>query len=419
MPTPPLEPDECQQVLDVHTGNGRRHIKTCEHFGKESTWVTRRLRRARELGLQPRVAPVRYGRAQKAPPPPEPGFDRTVGQTGALADAVTTALRKSPLTLGALAEKLGCSKGQALDEIEALQRRGSAVYLFGDKYSIERAPMPSSAKGTIQEYISRPDGAYLFGFTSDNHLGSKYARLDVVNDLYDQFAAQGVDRVFNAGNWVDGEASFNKYDLLVHGMDAQLRNLAKEYPKREGIETYAVAGDDHEGWWCAREGVDIGKYAERIMHELGRTDWHDLGHMEAYVRLRHAETGASSMLHVLHPGGGSAYAISYTVQKIVESYDGGDKPAILLAGHYHKLSYNIVRNVHTIQTGCTQDQTPFMRKRKLAAHVGGGICQIKQDPKSGALTSCRIEFFNYFVRSFYNDRWSYGDDVNLADRGAA
>jgi protein involved in polysaccharide export with SLBB domain len=25
--------------------------------------------------------------------------------------------------------------------------------------------------------------------------------------------------VFNAGNWIDGEASFNQHDLLVHGMD--------------------------------------------------------------------------------------------------------------------------------------------------------------------------------------------------------
>jgi hypothetical protein len=125
------------------------------------------------------------------------------------------------------------------------------------------------------------------------------------------------------------------------------------------------------------------------------------------------------MLHLMHPGGGTAYAISYTVQKICESYDGGDKPAVLLAGHYHKMSYNVIRNVHAIQTGCTQDQTPFMRKKKIPAHVGGGIVQLRQDPATGAITSCRVEFFHYFVRDYYNDRWSHSGDVVLPERAAA
>ena len=416
MPTPPLEPQDCQIALDAHTANGRRHTKTCEQLHLTPAQLTRRLTRAKLLGLQPRVAPVRYGPSAKPPPPPPTGYERDLAAPiGVLGDSILVQLRKSPLSLSELADKFGVSKGRALDEIESLQTSGHNLHLFGDKYSIEKTPRPTAE--TIPEYVSRPDGSYLFGVTSDNHICSKYARADVLNNLYDNFAAQGVDRVLNAGNWIDGEASFNRHDLLVHGMDAQLQTLAKEYPKRDGIQTYAVAGADHEGWYCSREGVDIGKYAEGVMHSRGRDDWHDLGFMEAYIRLRHAKTGANSMLHVIHPGGGSAYAISYTVQKIVEAYDGGDKPAIMLAGHYHKLAYSLVRNVHTIQTGCTQDQTPFMRQKKLAAHVGGGICQLRQDENTGAITSCRIEFFNYFVRGYYNDRWSRSGDVTLADRG--
>lgn len=333
------------------------------------------------------------------------------------ADALKAALKRAPLTIDEIAEKFKTTRGRALVAVEELMASGANVHDFGGRFSINVAPAPRhEVGGDIPVYTSRPDGTYKFGFTSDNHLCSKYSRLDVLNDLYDHFERQGVDRVFNAGNWIDGEARFNMHDLLVHGMDRQVRYLAENYPRRPGITTYAVAGDDHEGWYCQRDGVDIGRYAERVMREQGRQDWVDLGYMEAYIRLVNAKTGQSCMLHVMHPGGGSAYAISYTVQKIVEGYDGGDKPAVLLAGHYHKLGYNLVRNVHCIQTGTTEDQTPFMRKKKLSAHVGGGIIELTQDEVTGAIKSCKVEFFNYFVRDYYNNRWSHSGDVQLADR---
>jgi hypothetical protein len=360
------------------------------------------------------------GEPVEPPPPPAP-----VPQPGATAgkafnlEALRDALRKGPLTVEAIVQRFGITRARAEVSLEDLHSQGLDVQEFAGAYSIGKAiPAPRHERGfDLPEYVSRPDGTYLFGFTSDNHIGSKYARLDVLNDLYDRFAEQGVDRVLNAGNWIDGEARFNMHDLLVHGMDAQLRYLAEHYPQRPGIVTYAVAGDDHEGWYCQREGVDIGRYAQNVMRENGRQDWVDMGYMEAFIRLRHAESGASTTAHLMHPGGGSSYAISYTGQKIVEGYDGGEKPAVLLIGHYHKLAYNIVRNVHVIQAGTTEDQTPFMRKKKLAAHVGGGICQLRQDPTTGAITSCRVEFFNYFVKGYYNERWSMSGDVQLADRG--
>jgi hypothetical protein len=249
-------------------------------------------------------------------------------------------------------------------------------------------------------------------------MGSKYERLDVLNDLYDRFAGEGVDRVYNAGNWIDGEARFNLHDLKVHGMDPQCWHLAEHYPQRKGLVTYAVAGDDHEGWYGQREGVDIGKHAERIFRDAGRKDWVHLGFMESFVNLTHRETGRMARLLVMHPGGGSAYAHSYKPQKIVESFAGGEKPAVLLIGHYHKMSQNPVRNVWAIQSGCTQDQTPFMRKKSIEAHVGGGICKLTQDPETGAIIGCRVEFFQYFNQDYYNHRWSHAGPVSLVPRGA-
>jgi hypothetical protein len=229
----------------------------------------------------------------------------------------------------------------------------------------------------------------------DAHLCSKYSRLDYLNTFYDICEQEGVTRVFDCGNMIDGEARFNKTDLLVHGMGNQMKYWAEHWPKREGIITEYVCGDDHEGWYLQREGIDIGWHMQKVAEKLGRTDLKYLGYMEHDIDLMTPEGGATT-IRLQHPGGGSAYATSYQPQKIVESLSGGEKPHILCLGHYHKHGSFLVRNVHTLLTGCFQDQTPFMRKKRLSAHLGGYICDLTQAQDGSVLrwTTTFIPFFS-------------------------
>lgn len=254
--------------------------------------------------------------------------------------------------------------------------------------------------------VTAADGTYRFGVATDMHLGSKYQRLDELRDFYRICREEGVQLVLNAGNWIDGEARFNRRDLLVSGLDGQIEYLVKEYPRERGIQTWAVAGDDHEGWYAQQAGIDIGRYAAMKMREAGRDDWIDLGYMERDIALI-APSGREARLRLIHPGGGSAYALSYTMQKLVESYDGGDKPSAIIAGHYHKMEALNVRNVWCVQGGCFQDQTPFMRKKRLAAHVGGVIVTFRQDEETGALLTMGAEFYRYFTRSYRHGGFRY------------
>ncbi len=329
--------------------------------------------------------------------------------------SLLASIRRHPQSIADLCARYGVPERRVLAAIRRLERSGHLIVQRSGKWGAEKSPDPST--NVEHTFSSDSAGRYRFGFTSDQHLCSKYERLDVLNELYDLFAKAGLRRVYNAGNWIDGEARFNTHDLLVHGMDAQLAYLSEHYPARPGIKTYAIAGEDHEGWYGRREGVDIGRHAADAMRAAGRRDWVNLGFMESFVNLVHSGTGASAAMLVMHPGGGSSYAVSYRPQKIVESLSGGEKPALLLIGHYHKLSYNVFRNVHCIQSGCTQDQSIFMRKKSIEAHVGGGICELEQDPRTGALTTCRVTFFNRFNRGFYNRRWSQSGPVVLAKRG--
>lgn len=337
-------------------------------------------------------------------------------------DTVLTRLRKHPLTLRQIADALHCSLAAAKDQITHARDAGMNLHELGGKWSIEKTPAlrPVGANAR-HELFSNEKNMFQFGFVTDSHLGSKHERLGVLNDLYDRFERRGITQVFHAGNYIDGEARFNRFELLVHGMDAQLKYLAENYPQRDGIKTYFIAGDDHEGWYGQREGVDIGRHTERIMREQGRDDFLYLGFVEADIGLINASTEKSSRMRVVHPGGGSAYATSYAVQKMVESWDGGDKPAVALVGHYHKMEILNYRNVFIVQGGTTKDQDTFLRKQKIEVHVGGLIVTLEQDPRTGAIISCN-DMYRYFTRSYYDqpkrrgERFNYAGPVTMPER---
>jgi predicted phosphodiesterase len=251
----------------------------------------------------------------------------------------------------------------------------------------------------------RGDGWSTIGFVSDTHLGSKHCRLDVLNSLYDIFASEGVNNVYHGGNWIEGECRLNRFDIKVFGMDNQLDFFIDNYPRRDDIITHYVAGDDHEGWYQQRESIHIGAYAEMRAKKAGREDLHYLGYLEADVALKVPGTWAAAPMRIQHGGGGATYAYSYVLQKVVESFQGGEKPSILCMGHHHKFDYCYAREVHAFMPGCTQDQSIFMRKRKIAAHVGGVLAWIQQDKTDGHILRMRVEWIPYYDKTFYAQRF--------------
>jgi hypothetical protein len=245
---------------------------------------------------------------------------------------------------------------------------------------------------------------YKFGITADNHLNSKFERLDILNALYDRFEQEGIKEVYNAGNWIDGEAKFNKYEVFNIGIDPQINYFLKNYPQRKGITTYFIAGDDHEGWYVQNQKIDIGKYAEMRAREMGRDDLIYLGYVEADIEFK-SQRG-KAIMKVMHPGGGSAYALSYSPQKMIESFQGGEKPHILVLGHYHKADYMYYRDIHCLQAACTQDQTIFMRKKRIQAALGGWIVEMQQSA-DGAINRFKTDFMNFFDQKYYKKQGYY------------
>ncbi len=376
--------------LPLSPGKQREIVEALEAGGKSRRQI------ARELGVHnstvDRIAKVGITQAET----PEPA-NSPLGQD------IRSALKREPKSVEELADLLDCGPGKIKAAIAEMKASGAMLLETVDgKYdlgsSIHLEPGKHEVAGSAND-----EWTHRFGVTTDNHLCNKHSRLDVLNEAYDHFEAEGITRVFNCGNWIDGEARFNKTELVTRpGMDAQLDYMIDKWPVRKDIVTEYISGDDHENWYSQREGIEIGRYLQYRAEDQGRHDLKYLGFGECDVKLSNSH--GSAVLRLVHPGGGSSYAISYTDQKRVESYQGGEKPQAELAGHYHKFNYGYPREVHTVQCGCTVDQTMFMRKKRLQAHVGFVVIMIKQGDQ-GEVTRFNVEWHPRYNRSFYEHRF--------------
>lgn len=220
----------------------------------------------------------------------------------------------------------------------------------------------------------------------DTQFGSKYAQITYLHDFYDLCEREGIHDVYHTGDITDGlkMRPGHEYELCEHSADGQLEDVTKNYPKRDGITTHFITGN-HDASLYKHVGYDIGKAIARV-----RPDMEYLGRDAAVVYLT-----PNCTLELRHPWDGSAYSISYKPQKMVEAMESDSKPNILAIGHYHKAEYLFYRNVHVLQTGCFQGQTPFTRGKGISVHLGGWIITVRVSD-DGTIQGFSQEFIPYY-----------------------
>jgi len=213
----------------------------------------------------------------------------------------------------------------------------------------------------------------VFGLIGDTHLCNKNQQLTYLHQFYDLCEAECVRTVYHVGDISDGyypNRPEHIYELFKVGADAQAEYIIENYPRRNGVVTKFITGN-HDATHMKNGGTDIGKHIA-----AARDDMEYLGYMTAKIWLTpHCD------LDLLHPLDGAAYALSYPVQKHIDALQGGKKPRILAFGHYHKNLYMFYRNIHAICVPCFEQQTTFMRGKRISATVGGYIVTIKCTPE--------------------------------------
>lgn len=225
-----------------------------------------------------------------------------------------------------------------------------------------------------------------FALMGDTQFGSKYAQITHLHKFYDLCVKEGIKNVYHTGDITDGlkMRTGHEYELYAISADEQLEDVVKNYPKCESITTHFITGN-HDASIYKQVGYDIGAAIARERKDLAY-----LGRDCAVVNLT-----PNCTLEMRHPWDGTAYAISYKIQKMIEAMESDSKPNILAVGHYHKAEYLFYRNVHAFQTGCFQGQTPFTRGKGISVHMGGWLMTVTVD-ENGYIQRITPEFIPFY-----------------------
>lgn len=229
---------------------------------------------------------------------------------------------------------------------------------------------------------------FYFGVISDTHIGHWNYRRDVTKHAKKMFDDEGIDALLIPGDICEGMSGRDGhvYELEHIGASNQL-DYATEQLSQFKQPIYAItASNSHDGWFHSKGdmGLEVGTELERRLD-----NFNFIGNDEADI-----VTDQGMIIRMVHPGGGTAYAISYKAQKYANSLSGGQKPHIVLEGHFHKALYMFYRNIHMFESGCLQNQTIFMKKKGTPAHVGYWLIKARGSKKG--ITSIEPKFIPFY-----------------------
>jgi len=210
--------------------------------------------------------------------------------------------------------------------------------------------------------------SFSFGYFSDSHIGSKYFRPELFAYMVKYFKREKPDFILNPGDHLEGMSGRpgHVYELSQVGFSQQNKYAVELYGQLEPIPHYGIDGN-HDQWYYQKgdQGIMVGEELKKNL-----TNYHHLGQSEGNLVVN----GIKIMLY--HGGDGTAYATSYKLQKLIESFSNGMKPNIVLSGHYHKALYMFSRGVHGLECGTLCGQTGWMKGKKIPAHMGFGLVRV-------------------------------------------
>jgi predicted phosphodiesterase len=242
--------------------------------------------------------------------------------------------------------------------------------------------------------IKTKDNTIKFGVIGDTHIGSMYQRTDALKLFYERCSSEGVRQILHVGDVVDGWRVYRGHEFELQpdarSWPGQRSMFSEAFPRIQGVETIFISGN-HDASFKNLIGMVVGDELQRV-----RPDFKFIGQDVGDVILK-AANGDSLKVRLVHPGGGTAYALSYKLQKFIEAIPGGEKPDLLCLGHYHKAEFlPSYRNVCGIQAGTFCSQTPFMARQASAAHVGGWIVEAALGKREHLTRRFRAEFLAFY-----------------------
>jgi hypothetical protein len=217
---------------------------------------------------------------------------------------------------------------------------------------------------------------------ADWHIGSKAFKKEAFITFIKYCKDKGVEIFLAPGDLIDANNVYRgqEYELEIVGIDDQLDALCNIVPDLGKL--FFITGN-HEYAVYKRVGKNVGPdIAQR------RKDFVFLGAIEGKVSINDIP------FDLFHGAGKGSYAVSYKIQKRIEGYVPGDKPRILLVGHWHQMMEFTSRNITAYHCGSFQGPTILSKQFCLPNINGGWIIDIMAE--AGEVKTINSEFIFFY-----------------------
>jgi DNA-binding CsgD family transcriptional regulator len=399
------EQDE-QLIRLVKEGQSNEEIGKL--FGTSESSVRSRLGRLRKQGRIPQRwklnelddvdIPVEVevdDRAPTPPPPPPASSKRVMGDARTPDELIQrlVKLAKTGAELEEICDLLDMSPTRVRWLIKDAQEKGYIVDISGP-YVGHRSPA-AAASNTVSVPILPAGDSRIFAQMTDIHYGSKYCLADAVDDFVEIAYARGARTIALTGDIVEGMYRHARWELTHHGWMEQSSYVAQRLPQKPGLKYYGITGN-HEETFEKEAGIDVCRAYVEVFREHGRDDLTMIGARGGRIRLVAPGDKHGAQVELWHPLGSGSYAISYKLQKRIESYAPGQKPDFLFCGHFHMSGMISVRGVHAFHGGTFQGGGgPFGNALGSSPAIGGWIVEYAQTT-DGTLRWVRPQWVAYY-----------------------
>ena len=373
-------PDACEQIrrrtgIEMTTKSLQKYLAR-RGFGSPSA-VMMRAKTGREQVPDFPASPV----FRAEPEPVRPAQD--VDAYRRLYDLT----KKGPVPFSELCDLLDLSPSKTTALIEEARAAGVSVHTEHGQVGIKR----DVGDDRIRQVGIAPvvGQRQTVGVISDLHLGSKYCLRAQLADFVRHCYERGAREILCPGDVLDGMYRHGIWEVSHSGLAAQARDLLEVLPRLPGLSYRCITGN-HDETFEEAGGFGVGPYLERLFRENGRTDLHFYGRRSAFLRV------GGAVFHLWHPRGSASYAKSYKLQKVIEKYSSGEKPHVLLVGHFHQFCHVYERGVHGFLCPTFQGGGSAFGNSLGGAPTMGGMVLSWDLTEHGTMRNLAHEYRAYF-----------------------
>jgi hypothetical protein len=293
-----------------------------------------------------------------------------------------------PRTIESLCDLVDRSPVTVRTWIEGLKEQGYNIGQRGESFIVEKEAIIKD----VPVVHKTKNLKFKLAFTSDRHYCSKTQQRTYAKQFTSICDSEGVEVIYDAGDIFAGTTVYagQSAEIFMHTEDDQLDYVTEEFPRRSFGRTVVIGGN-HDYSFLKHGGTDPVKILS-----MRRPDIEYIGPYAAHIELEIGGHKTGRYIDLLHPDGGTIYASSYRLQKMIEALEGGNKPLVLVAGHFHRRCYIFERNVHGLLAACFEAQTSFLKRKAVQPVVGGTIVDLEFND-DGSLQKFTPHFYSYLI----------------------